>query len=67
MTLKDWEKRFTHRMFVDGEVNMGEVIGMVQDMWQDAQDEVFRAMERAADVDPGERASEKALSEKVPC
>ena len=66
MTLKDWEKRFTRWMFVDGEMNMGEVIWMVQAMWQDAQDEVFRAMERAADVDPGERASEKALSEHVP-
>ena len=66
MTLKDWEKRFTHRMFVDDWMNMGETIEMVQAMWQDAQDEVFRAMERAADVDPGERAFEKALSEHVP-
>jgi hypothetical protein len=36
-SLDVWERRITHRVIVDGDIDLGELCTLLRDMWADAQ------------------------------
>lgn len=48
MTLLDWQKRITRRVFVDSEgLRLGDLTGMLADMWEEAQSQASGRSEEA--------------------
>ena len=47
MTLLDWQKRITKRVFVDGDIRLGELSGMLTEMWEEAQSQASGRTEAA--------------------